>query len=144
MGNLYYYFAASSDELAATVLESPTVTNFPVVELKDIDPIIQLSRAEALLTGTGFDTVCANPRSDHLIAELDESVFVSTLTDELRDALASADETHRRQVAELWARSEEFDGDIDPADVLPVVDELADLARQAKAAGDRLYCRTCL
>ncbi|MET7996894.1 hypothetical protein ABZU76_39065 [Amycolatopsis sp. NPDC005232] len=125
-------------------MESPTSTNFPLVQLKRIDPIIHLNRAEALLTGSDYDTVSANPRSEHLIAELDESVWVTTLTDELRDALAAADETHRRRVAELWARSEEFDGDIDPADLLPVVDELADLARQAKAAGDRLYCRTCL
>ncbi|MEV4601291.1 hypothetical protein AB0K15_28305 [Amycolatopsis sp. NPDC049253] len=144
MGNLYDYFAASSDEQAATALQSPTVTNFPVVALKRIDPTIHLNRAEALLTATDYDTVSANPRSEHLIAELDESIWVTTLTDELPDALASAGETHRRAVAELWARSEEFDGDIDPADLLPVVDELADLARQAKAAGDRLYCRTCL
>ncbi|MFI5613804.1 hypothetical protein [Amycolatopsis sp. NPDC051903] len=143
MGILFDYFAANSDDQAATALES-TEGFLPVVELKGIDPTFGMNSAESLLTGVDPDAVTENPRAEHLIAELGDAVYVTTLTDELRDALAGADETDRLQVAELWARMEELGDGCDPADLLPAVEELAGLARQAKAAGDRLYCRMCL
>ncbi|QRP48117.1 hypothetical protein [Amycolatopsis sp. FDAARGOS 1241] len=112
--------------------------------LKGLDPTFGMNSAETLLTGVDQDTVTANPRADRLIAEPDGSVVVTTVTDELRDALAGADEEHRRQVAELSAQMEELGEGCDPADVLPAVEELAALAREARAAGERLYCRMCL
>jgi len=58
--------------------------------------------------------------------------------------MADADEARLREVAEPWSRTEEFDGEADPADLAALLTGLEELARNAKTRGDRLYCRVCV
>ncbi|QRP48118.1 hypothetical protein [Amycolatopsis sp. FDAARGOS 1241] len=139
----YAYFTANSDEEAATSLESPDgpVSLFPTASFERIDPSMQVPRAEAFLTGAGEEAAADNPRSMKLVAEAGEGdVTVVTLTDEFRDAIADTDEARRRELADFWSRAEDLAGEASPEDLLPVVDELAALARQAKPTGAHLYC----
>lgn len=146
MGVLYDYFAAPSDELAVTAVETgPVAVPFPAVQLKGIDPIVQFGTLEALLTGVDYDTVTTNPRWGRVLTLLDdgERVVVS-LTDGVRTALADADAARLREVAEPWSRTEELDGWAEPDDLAAVLVELAALAGQASARGDQLYCWICV
>ncbi|MEU4671613.1 hypothetical protein AB0F91_27455 [Amycolatopsis sp. NPDC023774] len=138
---LYSYFTANSDEKAVTSLEAPEgpAALFPTASFKGVDPYLQVPRAEAFLTGIGEEAAADNLRAMKLLAEVGEGdVVVITLTDEFRDAIAATDEARRRELAEFWSRAEELEAGAD--DMLPVVDELAALAKQAKPTGGRLYC----
>ncbi|MEV4601293.1 hypothetical protein AB0K15_28315 [Amycolatopsis sp. NPDC049253] len=140
---LYTYFTATSDDEAATALEAPEgpAALFPTAAFNGIDPNMQVPRAEAFLTGTTEEAAADNPRAMKLVVEADEgAVTVLTLTDEFRDAIAATDEPRRRELADFWSHAEDLGGEASAEDLLPVVDELAALAKQAKPTGGRLYC----
>ncbi|MFI5613803.1 hypothetical protein [Amycolatopsis sp. NPDC051903] len=139
----YDYFTANSDEDAARSLESPEgpASLFPTAAFKRIDPFMQVPRAEAFLTGSTEEAAADKPRSMKLVAEAGEGeVTVVTLTDDFRDALAATDEARRRELAEFWSGAEDLSGEAGPEELLPVVDGLAALAKQAKPTGGHLYC----
>ncbi len=98
MGVLYDYFAADSDEHAATAVDLPggpggaavqaparrgglfrrrqepveppsaAETGFDVVSVKGIEPVVQLGTLEELLTGRPYDDIVADPRSGEAVA----------------------------------------------------------------------------
>ncbi|WP_326564969.1 hypothetical protein VSH64_24290 [Amycolatopsis rhabdoformis] len=141
----YTYFTANSDAEAATSLEAPAgpASLFPSAAFNGIDPNLQVPRAEAFLTGTTEEAAADNPRAMKLVAEAGEGeVVVLTLTDEFRDAIATTDEPRRRELAEFWSHAEDLGGEATAADLLPVVDELAALAKQARPTNAHLYCWT--
>ncbi|MGW6446010.1 hypothetical protein [Lentzea sp. NPDC055074] len=138
MGVLYDYFAAPSDELAATAIDGGPVGVFPTVETKSLDPAVVMGELEELLTGRPYDDVSEDPRWGHDVAmELDGEVLVLTVTDGLRDGLAAADDLAGTAVA--WARIEELDG-FDPVVLADILGNLRALAVEAKKNGERLYC----
>jgi len=142
MGNLYDYFAAQDDETAAGTLEdSPDPNRFEVIDVKGIDPAVQLGTLEALLRGIAYAEVTAQPRHSMLISNPGaESRWVVTLTDTLRDALADATAEQLVQVAVPWSHTEEFSGRGDADLLADLLGRFADLARNARARHDRLYC----
>lgn len=145
MGVLSDYFAAPDDTAAATVLDlgGPASSSFPTLDLKGIDPLVQLGTLESLLTGVDYDIVAE--RSGKLVAMADEGEqLVVSVTNELVAALSTADEARLREVAEPWSETEEFGGRADPTDLAMVLNELADLARTATTDGHRLYCWVCV
>jgi hypothetical protein len=111
MGVLYDYFAAPSDEAAATALnrapwapseDTPPLPPFDTV-LSRIDPYVELGMLEALLTGRDYTDVIANPRHHKTVALNLECVrSVWTVPDELQAALAAADDSRLAAVTLLW------------------------------------------
>ncbi|WP_030438997.1 hypothetical protein [Actinoplanes subtropicus] len=111
-----------------------------VVQCKGVDPT-SLARLEEILTGRSYDDVNADPRQAALIAPAEEDVdgcMVLSVTDTLRDALASLKPAAQPQVARQWA-STEFAATA--ADSLTMfLAALTDLAQRAVADNKRLYC----
>jgi hypothetical protein len=144
---MYDYFAAPSDEAAASVLGQLIGPGkvYPTVETKWIDPVVLMGTLESLLTGVAYRTVIQDPRSgQELSGDDDGEQGVCTVTDGLQSALAEADEERLREVAVPWSQSEEFVGQGDSKFLTGLLIELAALARAARERGDRLYCWTCV
>ncbi|GHJ14982.1 MULTISPECIES: hypothetical protein [unclassified Micromonospora] len=151
MGILCDYFSASTDETAAAVADvlggprAASEPGFDVVELKGLEPTVQLGTLEALLTSVDYDVVTRNPRQGKAVAiHNDGEVLVISLTDELRAALAAASESRLREVAAPWSETEEFWGQAEPSILAEALIELAGLARRAATRGERLYCWVCV
>ena len=151
MGILCDYFSAPSDEAAATAADVPggpraaSAPGFEVVELKGIEPVVQLGTLEAILTGVDYDVVTRNLRQGHAVAvRRDGEVLVVSLTDELRAALADVTESRLHEAAVSWSETEEFRGLTEPSIVAEALVELAGLARRATARDERLYCWVCV
>ncbi|MCX4730232.1 hypothetical protein [Streptomyces sp. NBC_01363] len=144
MGNLYDYFSAPDDPTAlATFDQGVEAAGLPLLPVKGIDPYVQLGQAESLLTDTPYDDVTSLPRFNRLLSSPeDDSRWLVTLTDELRDALAAAGPGGFMAVAEAWSHIEEFGGEALPGDLADFLNELADLAEEARARPEphRLYC----
>ena len=143
MGVLYDYFAAPSDEVAASVIDGgPAEHGFTTVPAKWLDPAVVMGKLEELLTGRAFDEVAVEPRSGGAVAvEHGGELMVLTVTDGLRDGLAAAGEL--ADVAVRWAGIEELDGS--DADVLEdVLRQLKELAATAVEKDERLYCWVCV
>ncbi|MFB6940934.1 hypothetical protein ACFCZY_10130 [Streptomyces sp. NPDC056237] len=144
MGSLYDYFSAPDDTTALTVF-GPGVeaAGLPLLPVQGIDPYVQLGQAESLLTGLPYTDVVALPRFNQLLSSPeDDSSWLVTLTDELRDALASARPGQLEAVAEPWSRIEEFGDDCEPGPLADFLKGLAALAAEAGARREphRLYC----
>lgn len=181
MGVLFDYFAAKSDEEAATVIDrvggpgsravavaqperkrgmfgrrqvqalepsladDPRLVVFDTVPATGIDPVVQISTLEALLTGRAYDDVVTDPRCGHAIEVKDEGErVVVTLTASLAAALAGATDHELDQVAVPWSETEEFWGDGDPVELTLLLKDLAALARSAQSKGHQLYCWICV
>ncbi|SER17101.1 hypothetical protein [Lentzea albida] len=142
MGVLYDYFAAPSDEDAATAITEGPKHRFPTVETKSLDPMVVMGQLEQLLTGRDYDDIGEDPRWGGDIAlEHDGEVLVISVTDGLRDGLAAGGDFGA--VAVRWAEAEELEG-FDPVVLADVLQQLAALAVGAKERGERLYCWACV
>jgi hypothetical protein len=116
-----------------------------VLATKGIDPLVQMGKLEALLTGEQYQVIARRPRAGHLLAERgNEGPWVVTLTDELQAALAAAPREQIVAAAAPWSETDEFFGRGDPETLADFLLELAGLARQADQRGERLYCWCCL
>ncbi|KOU33754.1 hypothetical protein [Streptomyces sp. WM6378] len=149
MGVLYGYFAAADDDDAvrAVVREDgePIATGYDGFDGNGVDPVISLLPAEVLLTGRAVEVVEADARRGHVVAMIDEGeVLCLSLTDSLRDALASTDRASLHGVARDWAASDVFDTPPDPDDIVGFLNQAADLADGAIEWGYRLYCWVCV
>ncbi|MFJ9769768.1 hypothetical protein ACIRVF_00790 [Kitasatospora sp. NPDC101157] len=69
--------------------------------------------------------------------------WVTELDDAARDALAEVRDDRIPAAVARWAEAAEWHG-ADPADLLPLAEDLIALARRARTAGERLYCWICL
>lgn len=143
MAILCDYFAATNDDVAATVLDldaGPTsAPGYLTVSLPGIEPIVTMQTLEELLTGRSEDDVMENPRQGEILADGPDGSMVVAITGELQAALASADDARLREVALDWSATEELDGS-DPTVLGDALIDLADLARTAGDRGDALYC----
>jgi hypothetical protein len=114
-----------------------------VVQSKGVDPALALARLEEILTGRPRDEVSADPRYAALIGPADpdevDGRVVLSVTDSLRDALASLEAPALPRVARQWALAE-FDGTAQDG-LAQFLTALSDLARRAVGRTERLYCR---
>lgn len=125
----------------------PACDGFPV---RGYDPVVVLGTLEGLLTGRDPEAVMADPRSGGSVGdgdeadEADEGHGVITVTDSLRDALATADDARLREVVGPWRETEELRqhgwDEVSQADHLEFLAALRDLAARASRSGGRLYC----
>lgn len=149
MGVIYGYYAAADDAHAAGAIvredDEPFGAGYDEVEVKGIDPMVDLLPAETLITGRSAEAVKADPRHVELIAMVGEGEVVSvSLTDTFRDALASFDRALLDAVAEGWATAGDFSTPPNPSDLADFLRRLSDLAERAVGRGYRLYCWICV
>jgi hypothetical protein len=150
MGILCDYFAASSDEQAASVIDrdgGPRQGDpaFPTVDAKGIVPMVMMGTLEALLTGRTYDEVtAAHPVAEPVAVRDEGERLVVRLAGTLSGALADASDERLAEVAVPWSETEEFWGAGDPAELTPVLRDLAALARRARSDGQHLYCWMCV
>jgi hypothetical protein len=146
MGVLFGYFAATSDESAAAVIDLPggpgkSPDVLATVDVDDVDPVVQIGTLEALLTDAAYSEVIGKPRQGHPVAIRDGGErLVLTLTDELRNALADARKDRLRDVAIRWAATDEFGNQAKPETLAEVLAALAGLATVARDRNSHLYC----
>jgi hypothetical protein len=139
------YFAAPSDHDAAQVatVDDPKTLGFDVVYAKNIGPDLIIGKLESILTGVPIDSIATDPRMCRVVAD-PEGAPIVTVTDSLRNALATLPPDDRPQVAEQWSRIEDFLG-LFPVDFLNLMlRQLAELATGASARDHHLYCRWSL
>ena len=70
--------------------------------------------------------------------------WVTELSNETRQTLASLDPGRIPSVAANWIQAEEFRGQMDVATAEQIVGEMRTLALRAEQAGEPLYCWTSL
>lgn len=170
MGVLYDYFIASDDVEAAGTLDLDGGPGQPMSlppslaqQLRDrgrearpfedsaraqrravctgIDPVVQGGTLEELLTGRPFEQIQQDPRWAVSVACTDDGGrMVLALTDGLIDGLAGASHEQLAAAAVPWSRTEEFWGAGDPDALVPLLDDLSSLARDARAQGRSVYC----
>ncbi|WP_026416072.1 hypothetical protein [Actinomadura oligospora] len=142
MGAVFEYFAAADDATAAAALELPSLCALGALDVKGIEPAVQLGTLEALLTERSYEEVSSDGRWAKLVASTPgHEVCVVTLSDGLTRALAAGEPEAFAQAAEQWARTEEFDERADTAVLTEFLVDLCALARQALQRDRRLYCR---
>ena len=108
-------------------------------------PPVQTGTLQTILVGEASQDPAEDPENGRLVVGEEHGPWVVTVTDTLRDALASADEAQLLWVAGQWAATEELAADGWTAeDALGVLVELAGLARHATSESLRLYCWICL
>lgn len=152
MGVLCDYFRAADDKAAIALLErldgEPLVSArrtdpaVDAVDAKGIDPSVTLGQLVAFALDVEWDPAIADgPLVWNGGEDLSEGPWVTLLTETARDALAGITEDRMPSLAARWVRIEELVDDGLPDDaLLPVLAELAGLARRARDAGDQLYC----
>jgi hypothetical protein len=128
MSVLTDYFAAGSDSVAATAADY----------LDGQPSLLDLTPEDVAAS----NEVSADPRQAALIGptrheEIDGRTVLS-VTDTLRDALASLDASALREVARQWAIAE-FAGTAEDSLVL-FLTAVRDLARRAVCDSERLFC----
>ena len=162
MGVLCDYFTAPSDEIAAATIDwagGPSRPEsakrgmlrrgrkpepLPTVDLKGVEPFVQLGTLDEILTGRSFDEVLQDTTAQ-IIAERDDGErLVTRLTRTLQEALAGADTMRLKDAATRWAATEEFAGVADPVELGEYLVELAGLARTAEGQSQRMYCWVCV
>ncbi len=136
------YFSAASDEAAVGILDDPGGPDpsvFDVLPLKDIDPVVVMARLEGILTDCTYDEARARPRSGQLLSDPEaEAAFVISVSDTLRDALATASGKRLDLAAGPFAAVEELR--FTPTKTSELLHRLSGLARRAAAENRRLYC----
>ncbi|MFE4862593.1 hypothetical protein [Streptomyces sp. NPDC056670] len=121
------------------------MTGYDGFDVNGMDPTVDLLPAEVILSGRSAETVQADPRHGHLLATAEEGQLLClSLTDALRDALATADRGLLHDVAQAWAASDVFPTPPDPDGLAGFLDQAADLASRAVGRGHRLYSWICV
>ena len=171
MGVLFDYFIAADDGAAAAIIDrdggpgsSPPpprrkglfgrrskverqedVVPLPTVADAGFDPVVQATTLEEVLTGQAYDDISDQIGWGRVVASRDGGErTVIVVSSGLVDALASADDTTLAAAMVPWSQTEEFWGAADPDDLLPVVRDLAGLAREARRTNQAIYCWTCV
>ena len=93
---------------------------------------------DEILTGRSFAEVLDDP-SGHEVTS-NESTWVWALPMALQESLALSDDEQLRSAATLWARTEEFGGQLNETDAHEAVLALARMVRAGRECGSQLYC----
>jgi hypothetical protein len=159
---MFDYFAAPSDELAATTvtggydwrMELDEVGQiddgrasdeplFPTADLR-VDPVVQLGRLMALLRDTSYDVIETLVDSHEVASVESGECSVMRLDATVVDTLATASDERLTELAVPWSETEEFWGSADVEALADGLIGLAALARHARQNGEELYCWICV
>jgi hypothetical protein len=156
------YFRARDGATAAVVdgpdwsgpLFPPEGTEpFDGVEAKWIDPYVVFPQLVAFVLDVPFDLDLVEPiwvwsPEEEMGANGSPGSVVVQFGDDVRDALAGVSSERIPELADRWARIEEFswssDGHGDVDYLSAVVRGLVGLSQRAQAAGEHLYCWWCV
>ncbi|GAB4084982.1 hypothetical protein GCM10028784_16120 [Myceligenerans cantabricum] len=152
MGIVTEYFAAETDEVAATALlfrggpsapDDADLPHFDAVVLPSVEPFIMLAGLAQALSGRPYGEITAHPRHGALVGSSgDEGPWIVSVTDDLAKDLASASPERLARVTRKWVR--ESEPPVPPHRLTPAVLLLAELAARAVADGRAIYCWTSL
>lgn len=153
MGILTEYFAAPTDDAAATVLNAPGGPSAPdrrtdqppfdAVGLPSIDPFVMLGTLAQVLSGRPYGEVTAHPRHGALVCSGgDEGPWIVTVSEDLVADLVAAPSSRLAETARAWART--TGATVPPHRLVAAVLALAALAGRASAARQSVYCWTSL
>jgi hypothetical protein len=153
MGIRTEYFAAPTDEVAATALHTPggpsepdqhtDLPRFDAVAVPSVDPFVMLGGLAGALSGRPYGEVTAHPRHGALVGSGgDEGPWIVTVSQTLADDLASAGPTRLAEAARAW--SDGATPTAPPRNLAAALLPLAALAVRAADEGYRLYCWTSL
>ncbi|MCP2263870.1 hypothetical protein ACFQHV_05310 [Promicromonospora thailandica] len=153
MGIRTDYFAAPTDEVAATVLSTPggptepdlrtDRPRFDAVALPSVDPFVMLGGLAGVLSGRPYGEVTAHPRHGALVgARGEEGPWVVSVAQTLVEDLASAGPARLAAAASDWAGTAARTATA--ASLAAALLPLAALAARAADAGHGLYCWTSL
>ncbi|WP_369371942.1 hypothetical protein AB1046_01120 [Promicromonospora sp. Populi] len=153
MGIRTEYFAAPTDEVAATALHTPggpsepdqgtDLPRFDAVAVPSVDPFVMLGGLAGVLSGRPYGEVTAHPRHGTLVSSGgDEGPWIVTVSQTLADDLASAGPTRLAEAARAW--SSVGAPAIPPGNLAAALLPLAALAVRAADSGHGLYCWTSL
>jgi hypothetical protein len=120
------------------------VQPFVVVDMKGVEPTVQMATLEEILTGRSYDEIVADSADRIVSSRAGGERLVVQLTKTLQEALAEATEAQLAEAVDRWASTDEFWGRGDPAILRPEIEALAQLARTASRQGTNLYCWLCL
>jgi hypothetical protein len=153
MGIRTEYFAAPTDEVAATALHTPggpsepdqrtDMPRFDAVAVPSVDPFVMLGGLAGVLSGRPYGEVTAHPRHGALVGSGgDEGPWVVTVSQTLADELAVAGPTRLAQAAREWSTA--TPPAAAPRNLAAALLPLAALAARAADEGYALYCWTSL
>lgn len=148
MGVQYDYFRAPGPaEVQAHMAEnevfSPVPETFDGIQTEDVDPSVVLGQLVAFAAGRSWS---ADLVDDDMVWPADgeqnmahEGPWVTALDDGVRDVLAAIPAERVPELAERWARIDEFDGTADVEALQGLVSDLAALAGRAQKDGESLF-----
>lgn len=147
MGVLYDYFRAASDDAAVALVDglvggptTATAGSVDAVDLKGIDPEVALGSLVGFARGVAWrtDLVCSDLVGD----PDDDTPWLFRIDDDTRDTLAGIDSGQLPELSARWGRTAELapGGPLPDDHLVPVIEEIAGLARRARDGGDHLYC----
>ncbi len=145
MGILTDLFVASDGEIDDALVEEGPAQRFPTIEGKSVDTV-KITSLNGIATNRNYDL--ARGGLEQLLSEVtevrdagEEGPWVFRLPGALVSALATADEERLAEINNAWAATDEWklDGVVTPDDIRWLVDDLAALARKARAAGKNVY-----
>ncbi|MEU4477630.1 hypothetical protein AB0F68_06085 [Micromonospora sp. NPDC023966] len=154
MGVLFDYFRAEDDAAAVSLMENldggPVVASgdgaaVDAIDLKGIEPTVTLGKLVSFVRGVDWEVNLVDlkllwSRDEH------EGPWLMSLDGATRDTLASIDDARVLELSARWGRIDElaWGGPLPDDQMLPVIEEIAALARRARDAGENLYCWCCL
>lgn len=153
MGIRTEYFAAPTDEVAATALHTsggPAETDqhtglphFDTVAVSAVDPFVMLGGLAGVLSGRPYGEVTAHPRHGTLVGSGgDEGPWIVTVSQDLADDLASAGPVRLAEAARVWSTT--TTPPVPARRLTATLLPLAALAARAADLGHGLYCWTSL
>jgi len=152
-----YFYAADAENAALAIVSGPQDTGFDAVDAKGLDPVMALGHLVAFIRGSPWtpETVVARllwpppktkPNSQDAFDKLPENSpwragpWLEELDVETRDTLASVEHARLPELVARWEKIEVFSQFDDPSSLLPLLEDLVDLARKARKANAQLYC----
>jgi len=152
-----YFYAADAERASLAIVSGPQDTGFDTVDAKGIDPIVALGHLVAFIRGSPwsretvktrllFPPPKTKPTSQDAYDSLPENSpwragpWLEELDVETRDTLASVEDARLPELVARWEKIEALSEFDDPSSLLPLLEELVDLARKARKANSQLYC----
>ena len=135
------FFAASTDEAAAAVVDRGPGPDFETLDCGIFDVIGAMIAWESFFTGRSVRDLIGADEPRVVADPCDGGPVVFAASKPLQHALTVADQSRISEVADLWVRELAVQDEVfEPAAAVAVLTGLAHLARTAAVKDDRLYC----
>ncbi|MFC9817331.1 hypothetical protein ACFVJM_35350 [Streptomyces virginiae] len=144
MGVIFGYYAALDDQDAGRVIlyaeGQAGGSGDDQVLVSGIDPVVDLPWVEFALTGRSSRFIKSDPGHARMVSSAGDGESVISITDSLREALASADPDFLDDIAKNWRVSDSSAPSFDASSLSDFLRKLAVLAERAIADGAHMYC----